>query len=102
MRWQQKLVLAVAAWSLATLPALAQTAQDALGVVPEKAAGFVIVNNVGELNDKIVTLAKRLGIPLPFSPLEKMKEELGIDKGFNTKGSLLFVVLLPSGEDAQP
>jgi hypothetical protein len=84
------------------MPALGQTAQDALKVVPEKAAGFVIVGNLGEFNNKIETLAKRLGAPLPFSPLEHIKGELGIDKGLNTKGSLLFVILAAKGERVHP
>ena len=45
MRWQQRPIVAsvlasMAAWFLATVPALGQTAQDALKDVPEKAAGF--------------------------------------------------------------
>jgi hypothetical protein len=102
MRRQQRLVVAVAAWFLAIVPALGQTPQDALKVVPEKAAAFVIVNNLGELNDKIETLARRLGTPLPFSPLEKIKGELGVANGLNTRGSLLLAVILEEGEHIQP
>jgi hypothetical protein len=102
MRRQQRLVVAVAAWFLAIVPALGQTAQDALKIVPEKAVAFVIVNNLGELNSKIETLARRIGTPLPFSPLEKIKGELGIGKGLNTKGSLLLAVILEEGEQIRP
>ena len=99
---RQRLVVVVAAWFLAVLPALGQTPQDALKVVPEKASAFVIVNNLGELNNKIETLAKRLGTPLPFSPLEKIKSELGVVNGLNTKGSLLVALILEEGADIRP
>jgi hypothetical protein len=107
MRWQHRfIVVSVAAWLLALLPeviapALGQTAQDALKVVPERAAGFVIVANLDDLSSKIEALAKRVGIPLPFSPLDKLKSELGVNKGLNTKGSLLLVALMPKGARAQ-
>ncbi|HWY85525.1 MAG TPA: hypothetical protein VNX28_02310 [Gemmataceae bacterium] len=99
---QQRLVVVVAAWFLAVLPALGQTPQDALKVVPEKASGFVIVNNLGELTTKIETLARRVGMPLPFSLLEKIKGELGVGAGLNTKGSLLVAVILEEGADIRP
>ena len=102
MRWQRRLLGAVATWFLATMPALGQTPQDALKVVPERAAGFVIVGNLGEFNNKIEALAKRLGAPLPFSPLEHIKGELGVDKGLNSKGSVLFVIVMAKGEHAHP
>jgi hypothetical protein len=102
MRRQRRVVVAVAAWFLAIVPAQGQTPQDALKVVPEKAAGFVIVKNLGELNNKIETLAKRLGTPLPFSPMEKIKSELGVVNGLNTKGSLLFAFILDEGENFRP
>ena len=102
MRRQKRLVVALAAWFLAIVPALGQTPQDALKVVPEKAAAFVIVNNLGDLNNKIEVLARRLGTPLPFSPLEMIKGELGVGNGLNTKGSLLFAVILEEGEHFRP
>lgn len=102
MRRQPNFVVAVAAWSLAVVPALGQTVQDALKVVPEKASGFVIVNNLGELDKKIESLARRLGMPLPASPLEMLKGELGIGNGINTKGSLLLALILEEGDQLRP
>jgi hypothetical protein len=107
MSWQRRLgvasvAMSLAAWFLAATPALAQTPQEAVKLVPEKAAGFVIVRNLSELSGKIEELARRIGQPLPFSPLEKIKSELGIDKGLNTSGSALLVLLPPTGPDAQP
>ena len=102
MRRQRKFILTLAAWFLAVVPALGQTTQDALKVVPEKASAFVIVKNLGELNTKIETLAKRLGAPAPFSSLEMIKSELGVGDGLNTKGSLLLAVILEEGENIRP
>ncbi len=102
MRWQHRLLVAVAAWFFAVAPAPAQTAQDALKVVPAKAAGFVIVNNIGEFSDKVESLSKRVGVPLPFSPLEKLRSESGIDQGLNSKGAAMGVLRLGQREDFQP
>lgn len=94
MRWQHRLLVAALAWVFLVAPARAQTAQDALKVVPAKAAGFVIVSNLGEFSAKVESLAKRIGMPLPFSLLEKLKSETGIDQGLNGKGAVMVVMLL--------
>lgn len=66
MKWQHKLVFAVAVPFLTAMPALGQTAQDVLQAVPEKAAAFLLVTNLGELSDKIVAVTKRLGFLCRF------------------------------------
>jgi hypothetical protein len=97
MRRQRGLVLALAAWLAVGVSAQAQTADDAVKAVPKEALGFVIVNNLSAFSGKIEAAAKKVGAPLPMSPLDKLKSELGIEKGLNATGSALVVVLLSEG-----
>jgi len=102
MNGKRRLFATLAAWIVASVPAFCQTADDALKAVPEKAAGFVIINNLEEMSSKIEATAKRLGMPLPVAPLEMLKGHVGIDKGLNSKGSLLVAMILSKDEDLKP
>ncbi len=102
MYWQRRVVMALAAWVAAAGPGRAQTAEDAVKAVPEQALGFVVINNLGAVSDKVAALAKKVGAPLPFAPLDKFKSETGIDKGLNASGSALVAVLGGDGGAPAP
>ncbi|MCI0639881.1 MAG: hypothetical protein L0Y72_07995 [Gemmataceae bacterium] len=70
---------------------------EVLQVIPDDAAGFVMVNRVGAANDKLTGLAQRMKIPMPGSPLEKMKELLGVQKSFAEKSNAAVAIF--AGDD---
>ena len=73
----------VAAVMLAcTAPLYAQPERDALQMVPDDALGFVIVNRLGETNDKLGDMTKRMQIPLPLKPIDFIKLITGDHPGF--------------------
>jgi hypothetical protein len=86
----------------AAAPGWAQTAQDAIKGVPETALGFFVVNNLGEISSKIENAAKRAGHNLPGTLLDHLKSEAGIDKGLNTSGSALVVLMGQDGGQPAP
>ncbi len=96
MRWRS--VLAATALLAVAAPVPAQTAGDALKLVPKDALGFVVVNRLGETSDKLAALAKQFGAKAPATPLEMVKQHLGVQKGLDDKGSLV-VALLPAAEE---
>jgi hypothetical protein len=102
MKWRSVLAAAAAVVVLAA-PAPAQTVQDALKVVPREALGFAVVNNLSQASGRVVEVAERLQVPLPFgAPLEAAKKMLGIHKGLNDQGAALLAVLPGRNENAQP
>jgi hypothetical protein len=96
------LVVAVAVGLSAVGAAGAQTVEDALKAVPEDALGFIVVNSISGVCDKIESVAKRVGSPLPFSPLDKLKTDTNIDKGVNFKGSMLVAIMGGGGGQPAP
>ncbi|MCI0377589.1 MAG: hypothetical protein L0215_08290 [Gemmataceae bacterium] len=60
---------------------------EVLQVIPDDAVGFAMANRVGAANEKLVALAQRMKIPLPGSPLEKLKELLGVQKSIADKAN---------------
>jgi hypothetical protein len=73
---------------------LAQTSTDYLKNIPEDALGFAVVRNISEGNAKLVALAKIVNAPMPGGdPLTVVKKKLGLEKGLDEKGSLVFVVM---------
>src|SRR4051794_22167514 len=100
MRRRCGIVVVLAAWLAAALPAFGQSAADALKLLPDDAVGFVLVKNLSEAAGQAEAVAKRFKAPVP-PLLEKAKKELGIDKGLNEKGPLLIALLMPKG-DGEP
>lgn len=101
MRWRIGFVVAVLALGLgAAAPARAQSTQDALKQVPADALGFAVLNNLKATNAKVVAFAKRVKAPLPFSPLEKAGQELGIGNSVALDGTVLFAAV--PGEENNP
>jgi hypothetical protein len=115
MSWRTLLTATALALGLSA-PALAQEGggqetsrpadtkvQDALKLVPKDALGFVLINRLGETDRKIAKLAKQLHIPMPEgTPLEIVREKLGVKKGLNEQGSLVLAVLPDLDNTAEP
>jgi hypothetical protein len=95
-------------WILTTLApvllAAPVAAQDmkALELVPDDALGFILVNDLRRLSDKVESAAKKLGVEERVSLLELIQTELGIRDGLNDKGSAIFIVLGGKGDKADP
>jgi len=75
-------------------------ADDVLKLVPDNALGVVVINRVGETNDKIRALALRLKVP-PFDVLGTAKLTLGVQKGLDDKGSVALAAI-PSTPNGVP
>ncbi|NQU20235.1 MAG: hypothetical protein HQ567_03060 [Candidatus Nealsonbacteria bacterium] len=75
----------------------APAAEDLLGVMPEKTLGFATINGLAKVDGKLVRLGERMQLPAS-SPLAKLKETIGIEKGLDEKGRAAIVVM--PGEDA--
>jgi hypothetical protein len=115
MRWCSGPLVAAVAFGL-TAPSLwaadktdanapaAPARADLLKLVPKDALGFVVVNRLGETNDKLVRLVKQLQLPNvpPVSPLDLLKGQLGLGKSLDTGGSALLVVLPGSQDPPEP
>lgn len=89
------LCVVIAAASLALTPPTASAAPPAaLSQVPANAAAFVIVPNLTSLNGKVAKLGQALGIPGPpmADILTMVKDQMGMQKGIDDKGSLLIVM----------
>src|SRR5262245_57232470 len=85
-----------------TAPLYAQPERDALQMVPDDALGFVIINRLGETNDKLAEMTKRMQIPLPFKPLDFIKLITGVQKGINEKGSIVAAAFDGPREGSEP
>jgi hypothetical protein len=85
----------------AVAPVRAQEVKDALGIIPADALAFAIINHPDQINDKALTMAKKVGAQLPFSPLDLLNG-LGVGKGLNTKGCVAAAVLPTDGGDPVP
>jgi hypothetical protein len=85
---RSRLFVAVLAALFSVVPAGAARAQEVLQIIPDDAIGFALVNRVGATNEKVTTLANKLKIPMPGSPLDMLKGALGVEKGLAEKGSL--------------
>jgi hypothetical protein len=97
-------VLCVAARAAETPAAVAASdlsaVKKALASVPGDALGFVLVKNLTEADAKIQKLAAIVGAPA-ISLLGKVKEESGIKKGLDEKGTVV-VMIVPGPREGQP
>jgi len=82
----------------ATFAAFSQAAEDVLGVIPEGALGFGVVNRLAETDATIQKVGGDLQLPVP-SLLNQLKQATGIDKGLDEQGSSAFVVMPGEGSD---
>lgn len=69
-----------------------------LKAIPAQSTGFITIRNLKEMDNNIVRVALRLGIPLGPTgmfpgPLDFLKGNLAIAEGFNDNGSLALVLL---------
>jgi hypothetical protein len=87
---------------LTALPAAAQQDKAVLRVIPPDALGFLVINRVDETSNKILSLAKKMQLPLPIAPLELLKVTVGISEGLNTKGSAAVALFAAANEDDPP
>ena len=85
---------------LFVFPAAMATADDVLKLVPDNALGAVVLNRVGETNEKIKALALRLKVP-PFDFLSTAKLTLGLQESLNEKGSVALAAV-PSTPNGVP
>ena len=81
-------------------PASLAAADDVLNVVPDNALGAVVLNRVGETNEKIKALALRLKVP-PFDFLSTAKLTLGLQETLDEKGSVALAAV-PSTPNGVP
>lgn len=93
MRWSC-LSAAFIALLIHTPPAPAQTVKDALQVIPDDAAGFILLNRVGELRGKLESVGKRLK-----APLDPKMILLGPEKGLNDKGTMAVALFTDAPKD---
>lgn len=84
--------------ALIVFPAATAVAEDVLKLVPDNALGVVVVNRVGETNEKLKALALRLKVP-PFDFLSTAKLTLGVQQGLDEKESIALAAVpsTPSG-----
>lgn len=75
---------------------------DVLQVIPEDVIGFAVVNRLGQANEKLAALAKRLNMELPANPLELAKGALGVSKGLAENGSFAIAAFMGQEENAEP
>ncbi len=85
---------------LVACSAATAAADDVLKSVPDNALGVVVMNRIGETNDKIRGLALRLKVP-PFDLLSTAKLTLGLQEGLDEKGSVALAAV-PSSPNGVP
>ncbi len=88
------MVMTVALCSMVT-PARAQALPDVLSQAAPNAEIIVVVPNMAATSKKISQFMEAIGfkdVPEMADPLGSLKQELGLDKGFNEKGAMLISV----------
>lgn len=98
--WSKFCFRGVCCGALVVFTAALAAADDVLKLVPDNALGVVVINRVGETNDKIRALALRLKVP-PFDVLGTAKLTLGVQKGLDDKGSVALAAI-PSTPNGVP
>ena len=89
---------AASAPATATAPALPPDPIAVLKMIPADATGFVVLRDMKELSNDVVTLAGTLGLPMGANglfpaPLDWLKETAGIQAGLDETGSVALVLL---------
>lgn len=94
--------LLVAFVALITPAAPVWAQAEILQVIPDDAIGFAVINRVGQANDKLVSLSKRLKAEMPDSPLDKLRAALGGAKGLADQGTGAVAAFAGKGENDEP
>jgi len=89
----------VLGWAVAAAPAAA--AEPVLGLVPSDALGFVVVKDIASADKALVSLGKRMQLPVP-SPLAQIKKEADISAGLDENGDALLVAFADKDLDRPP
>ena len=76
-------------------------AADVLAQVPGDALGFVVINDLGRLNDKAAKLMESLQLQFP-APLALLKLATGVGDGLNPQGDMLLAILPGAQPSDQP
>jgi hypothetical protein len=96
-----KSTMTLIVWLTVIATSAAQSTDDALRLVTDQAAGFVVIGHLSEANKKFESLADRFGASVP-SLFGKIKAELGTTEGLNARGSALLVSLATEGTGPGP
>ena len=78
--------------TVTTLVAPALAAENVLTLLPAKSLGFVVVNRMSEVNEKLRNYAQELELPLP-DLLELAKTSAGIQQGLDVEGTILLAAV---------
>src|SRR6516164_1250741 len=77
-----RFVAVTCALALLATPCSAQT-DKALRLIPDDALGFLLIQDLRSLSDKVTDTANRLNVPEKVSMLELIQKEMGIQEGIN-------------------
>jgi hypothetical protein len=69
--------------------------------IPAESLGFVVIRDLASTNEKLQTLIRMFGAPLP-APLDLFKMQTGFGEGFNEAGDLAVALLPPQDEFGAP
>ncbi|MEO2046779.1 MAG: hypothetical protein ABGX16_09430 [Pirellulales bacterium] len=83
------------------LPASTNANENVLTLVPENALGFVVVNRLADVSEKLGKHAQELELPLP-DLLMMLKMKLGLTEELNEKGNLMLALLPPRTGEREP
>lgn len=74
-------------------PAVTRPAAGILAVMPADAWGAVGLNNLEQLDQEVMRLGQKLGLPIFFAPSGLIQMGLGITQGFDPAGGMAVIVL---------
>jgi hypothetical protein len=95
-----RVLLTIVALVTPAAPIWAQA--EILQVIPDDAIGFAVINRVGQTNEKLISLGKRLKAEMQDSPLEKLRSALGGAKGLAENGMGAVAAFEGKGENDKP
>ena len=98
MRRHFTLAILAVIWFTASAPVQGQDVKETLASIPGNALGCIVSSRLDQVNDKLAAAAKKIGIPLPLSPLDLAKATFGATKGLNAQGCAAVVILPFNGQ----
>lgn len=98
---RQRLMCAVLAFCVCVSGSVAVSAADVTKVIPDNALGFVVVNQIGESQGKIVKLADTLKLPAPIKA-GILSVPIATLKGVDTDGSVAVAAIVDSETPQAP
>lgn len=75
---------------------------DVLSLLPDSTLGMIIVNKPGDLFEKVVGLAKKLGAPIPKNPLAELKKDIAALKYVDPTRPAVIAITQKSGVGPMP